>query len=99
MLARPAAPARDSHHRPASGSMRIVSWNVNGLRACARKGFLRFLADSKADVLAVQEVRAFEHQTGAGRPRAGRMARGVLARGAAGLQRRRPLLSGNAHPG
>ena len=42
--------------------MRIVSWNVNGLRACARKGFLGFLADSKADVLGIQEVRAFEHQ-------------------------------------
>ena len=42
--------------------MRIVSWNVNGLRACARKGFLRFLADSDADVVGIQEVRAFEHQ-------------------------------------
>jgi exodeoxyribonuclease-3 len=42
--------------------MRIVSWNVNGLRACARKGFLRFLADSDADVVGLQEVRAFEHQ-------------------------------------
>ena len=42
--------------------MRIVSWNVNGLRACARKGFLRFLADSEADLVGLQEVRAFEHQ-------------------------------------
>ena len=42
--------------------MRIVSWNVNGLRACAGKGFLDALAQSKADVLGVQEVRAFEHQ-------------------------------------
>ena len=42
--------------------MRVVSWNVNGLRACARKGFLRFLEDSKADVVGLQEVRAFEHQ-------------------------------------
>ena len=42
--------------------MRIVSWNVNGLRACARKGFLRFLADSDADVVGIQEVRAFEQQ-------------------------------------
>ena len=42
--------------------MRIVSWNVNGLRACANKGFLDALARSKADVLGVQEVRAFEHQ-------------------------------------
>ena len=42
--------------------MRIVSWNVNGLRACARKGFLRFLEESQADVVGLQEVRAFEHQ-------------------------------------
>ena len=42
--------------------MRIVSWNVNGLRACARKGFLDFLEASRADVVGIQEVRAFEHQ-------------------------------------
>ncbi len=42
--------------------MRIVSWNVNGLRACARKGFLEFLETSGADVVAVQEVRAHPHQ-------------------------------------
>lgn len=42
--------------------MRIVSWNVNGLRACARKGFSRFLAASDADVVGIQEVRAFPDQ-------------------------------------
>lgn len=42
--------------------MRIVSWNVNGLRACTKKGFVDFLADSGADVLALQEVRAFPEQ-------------------------------------
>ena len=42
--------------------MRVVSWNVNGLRACARKGFLEFLAVSGADVVGLQEVRAFEQQ-------------------------------------
>ena len=42
--------------------MRVVSWNVNGLRACARKGFLHFLEDSEADIVGLQEVRAFEHQ-------------------------------------
>ena len=39
--------------------MRIVSWNVNGLRACAAKGFDRFLESSKADIIGIQEVRAF----------------------------------------
>jgi exodeoxyribonuclease-3 len=42
--------------------MRIVSWNVNGLRACARKGFDAFLRASVIDVLAMQEVRAFPGQ-------------------------------------
>ena len=42
--------------------MRIVSWNVNGLRACAKKGFIRFLNASGADMVAVQEVRAFREQ-------------------------------------
>src|SRR5690554_6209250 len=38
--------------------MRVVSWNVNGLRACAKKGFAEFLETSKADVVGIQEVRA-----------------------------------------
>ena len=42
--------------------MRIVSWNVNGLRACAKKGFLDALARSEADVLGIQEMKAFESQ-------------------------------------
>ena len=42
--------------------MRVVSWNVNGLRACVRKGFLDFLGKARADVIALQEVRAFESQ-------------------------------------
>ena len=41
---------------------RIVSWNVNGLRACAKKGFLDFLASSRADVVGIQELRAFPSQ-------------------------------------
>ena len=42
--------------------MRIVSWNVNGLRACAKKGFLDVLESSGADVMLLQEVRAFSEQ-------------------------------------
>ena len=42
--------------------MRIVSWNVNGLRACVKKGFLDFLSASGADIVGIQEVRAFAHQ-------------------------------------
>lgn len=42
--------------------MRIVSWNVNGLRAVADKGFRRWMGRSKADVIAVQEIRALPEQ-------------------------------------
>ena len=42
--------------------MRVVTWNVNGLRACARKGFVDFLNRSDADVIGLQEVRAFADQ-------------------------------------
>ena len=42
--------------------MRVVSWNVNGLRACARKGFLDFLREAEADIVGLQEVRAFADQ-------------------------------------
>jgi exodeoxyribonuclease-3 len=38
--------------------VRILSWNVNGLRACARKGFLRWLRAAEADIVGLQEVRA-----------------------------------------
>lgn len=38
--------------------MRVVSFNVNGIRAAARRGFADWLAASQADVVALQEVRA-----------------------------------------
>ena len=36
----------------------ILSWNVNGLRACAKKGLLRWLGHSGAEIVGIQEVRA-----------------------------------------
>ncbi len=38
--------------------MRIASWNVNGIRACARKGFADWLDACGAEIVAVQEARA-----------------------------------------
>jgi exodeoxyribonuclease-3 len=38
--------------------VRIVSWNVNGLRSIEKKGFHRFVARVKPDVIGVQETRA-----------------------------------------
>ncbi|MEK5426169.1 exodeoxyribonuclease III [Cytobacillus sp. FSL R7-0680] len=35
--------------------MKFVSWNVNGLRACVKKGFLDFFAEVDADVFCIQE--------------------------------------------
>ena len=37
--------------------MRLVSWNVNGLRACLGKGFLDFAARADADVICLQETK------------------------------------------
>ena len=37
--------------------MRLVSWNVNGLRSCLGKGFLDFCAVSGADVICLQETK------------------------------------------
>ena len=37
--------------------MRLVSWNVNGLRACLNKGFLDFCAFANADMICLQETK------------------------------------------
>ena len=42
--------------------MKLVSWNVNGLRACMNKGFEDFLAKSDADVICVQETKMQREQ-------------------------------------
>ncbi|MCD4761644.1 exodeoxyribonuclease III [bacterium] len=40
--------------------MKIVSWNVNGVRAVLKKGFLDFLRVEKPDVVCVQEIKIAE---------------------------------------
>lgn len=42
--------------------MRILSWNVNGLRAVQKKGFSAWLQMARADVVGIQEVRARPEQ-------------------------------------
>ena len=37
--------------------MRLVSWNVNGLRACVNKGFLDVFKDMDADIFCIQETK------------------------------------------
>jgi len=40
----------------------LISWNVNGLRAVHKKGFMEFLATHQPDILCLQEIKAFDHQ-------------------------------------
>lgn len=42
--------------------MKLVSWNVNGLRAVCKKGFLDFFKEIDADVFCIQETKMQENQ-------------------------------------
>ncbi|MDR0623347.1 MAG: endonuclease/exonuclease/phosphatase family protein, partial [Treponema sp.] len=42
--------------------MRILSWNVNGLRAVEKRGFVQWLADESPDILCLQETKAHPDQ-------------------------------------
>ncbi|TVY07736.1 exodeoxyribonuclease III [Paenibacillus cremeus] len=42
--------------------MKLVSWNVNGLRACVNKGFTEYFAQTDADIFCVQETKLQEGQ-------------------------------------
>ena len=42
--------------------MRLISWNVNGIRACINKGFYEFLEKESPDVLCIQESKMQEGQ-------------------------------------
>ena len=46
-------------------SIRLFSWNVNGLRSVAKKGFLDWLEAAKPDILGLQETRALPEQVDA----------------------------------
>nr|WP_308628272.1 exodeoxyribonuclease III [uncultured Eisenbergiella sp.] len=42
--------------------MKLVSWNVNGLRACMGKGFMDFFKETDADIFCIQESKLQEGQ-------------------------------------
>lgn len=42
--------------------MRLVSWNVNGIRACVKKGFLDYFKNVNADIFCIQETKLQENQ-------------------------------------
>jgi exodeoxyribonuclease-3 len=42
--------------------MKLVSWNVNGLRACVKKGFNDYFKETNADIFCIQETKLQEGQ-------------------------------------
>lgn len=42
--------------------MSIITWNVNGIRACYKKGFRQWLEQESPDILCIQESKAHESQ-------------------------------------
>ena len=41
---------------------KLISWNVNGIRACVGKGFLDFFQEADADIFCLQETKLQEGQ-------------------------------------
>ncbi len=42
--------------------MKLISWNVNGIRACLQKGFMDFFKEADADIFCLQETKLQEGQ-------------------------------------
>ncbi len=42
--------------------MKLISWNVNGIRACVQKGFIEFFKEADADIFCLQETKLQEGQ-------------------------------------
>ncbi|WP_077213326.1 exodeoxyribonuclease III [Bacillus dakarensis] len=42
--------------------MKLISWNVNGIRACVKKGFLDYFEKVNADIFCIQESKVQEGQ-------------------------------------
>ncbi len=40
--------------------MRIITYNVNGIRAAIKRGFIEWLKTDPADIVCIQEVKAHE---------------------------------------
>lgn len=52
-----------NHKKTGKDNMRkFVSWNVNGLRAIEKKGFVEIITDLNADLVALQEIKAMPEQ-------------------------------------
>lgn len=44
-------------HERINEKMKLISWNVNGLRACLQKGFMDFFKEADADIFCLQETK------------------------------------------
>jgi exodeoxyribonuclease III len=44
--------------------MKLICWNVNGLRAILKKGFTDFVAQENPDIICLQEIKAMQEQIG-----------------------------------
>lgn len=42
--------------------MKFISWNVNGIRACIKKDFMKFFNEIDADIFCLQETKLQEGQ-------------------------------------
>ncbi|TYK31786.1 endonuclease/exonuclease/phosphatase family protein, partial [Bacteroides pyogenes] len=42
--------------------MKLISWNVNGLRAVMNKGFMDYVNQENPDILCLQEIKMSEGQ-------------------------------------
>ena len=42
--------------------VKIISWNVNGIRAAIRNGFMDWLNETDAEIICLQEVKAYQEQ-------------------------------------
>lgn len=43
-------------------TLKLLSWNVNGLRSCVNKGFQKYFDEAGADIFCVQETKLQEGQ-------------------------------------
>jgi len=42
--------------------MKLLSWNVNGIRACLKKGFTESISKYDPDIICLQEIKAHPEQ-------------------------------------
>ena len=45
-----------------SNGLKIMSWNINGIRAVIKKGFLDFINEEEHDIICIQETKMQEAQ-------------------------------------